>query len=285
MPFIIGVLLACAAICESRRSEARDWQAIYAFGDSYTDSGAGYLDGNGPTAIVYLAKSLNVPFTYAGATNATDKGLNFAVSGAQTGESNGFYVRPGSMACGTSEALLGRGMRTQVEDFAKHVQSGKIHFDARKTLFFLAGGLNDHDTSTETTISNLKSEIQELYNVGGRLFLVALLPVKIPAFAEVSTRLNPAIANIPDDVRPALPGIHIGLSRWGEYYDRVMAEHAKYGIVNVTDRCAGRAIFGEDAIPCTAPDAYFYFHEGHPSTAVHRIVGLELKREVQEAFP
>ena len=27
---------------------------LYAFGDSYSDIGAGYIDGNGPTAVAYL---------------------------------------------------------------------------------------------------------------------------------------------------------------------------------------------------------------------------------------
>jgi len=41
-------------------------EALYTFGDSYTDSGAGYLDVNGPTAVLYLARRLKIPFAYAG---------------------------------------------------------------------------------------------------------------------------------------------------------------------------------------------------------------------------
>ena len=37
--------------------------------DSYTDSGAGYVDGDGPSAVVYLASSLKFPITCAGAPN------------------------------------------------------------------------------------------------------------------------------------------------------------------------------------------------------------------------
>lgn len=29
----------------------------------------------------------------------------------------------------------------------------------------------------------------------------------------------------------------------------------------------------------------FYFHDGHPSTAVHRIVAREMEREIEKAFP
>ena len=277
-------LAACVAICACNRSESREWQAIYAFGDSYSDSGAGYVDGNGPTAVAYLAESLQVPFTRAG-TSAVGKSINFAVSGAQTGRSDGIRIRPGASACGANEALFNRGMQTQVADFVQRVRTGEVRFNPRLTLFFIAGGLNDGDLRTETTIANLRSEIDQLYAVGARLFLLALLPVKVPMFTVVSTRLNPAIKKIPEEVRVSLPGIHIELSRWGEYFDQVMNQHAKHGIVNITDRCAGRAVIGEDATPCATPDAFFYFHDSHPSTVVHRIVGAQLEREVEEAFP
>jgi cholinesterase len=120
---------------------------------------------------------------------------------------------------------------------------------------------------------------------GGRYFLVALLPIKIPDFSAVGIRLNPALAKIPEDLRTKLPGAHVILSHWGETLDRVMANPSQYGINNVSDKCAGRAVFGEDPTPCKTPDTYFYFHDGHPSTAVQRIVSRELQQEVTKAFP
>lgn len=50
---------------------AATWDALYVFGDSYSDSGAGYADINGPTAVVYLARRLEIPFTHA---NDPDRG-------------------------------------------------------------------------------------------------------------------------------------------------------------------------------------------------------------------
>jgi cholinesterase len=69
-----------------------------------------------------------------------------------------------------NEALLGRGMKTQVLDFTARTSSGAIRFKSEKTLFFLAGGLNDSDLPTATTIANLEGEIQELYAAGGAVF-------------------------------------------------------------------------------------------------------------------
>jgi phospholipase/lecithinase/hemolysin len=69
------------------------------------------------------------------------------------------------------------------------------------------------------------------------------------------------------------------------FFDEVFQKPTRYGIANTRDRCAGRALFGEDATPCPAPDAYFYYHEGHPSSAVQRIVAERLQHEIAELFP
>jgi phospholipase/lecithinase/hemolysin len=56
-------------------------------------------------------------------------------------------------------------------------------------------------------------------------------------------------------------------------------EHpAAHGIVNTTSG-EGRAIFDQDPTPVGDPATYFFYHEGHPSTAVHRIVGKKLFEE------
>ncbi len=200
------------------------------------------------------------------------KSLNFAVSGAQTGSGAGRHV---------GDALLGYGMRNQVDDFAAKVLSRDITFDPQSTLFFLAGGLNDRSLPTETTVQNLTGEIRTLYELGGRHFRIALLTTAIPSFATVGQRLNPALGKIPAEIAPELPGATIDLSRWGLYFDEILRDPAKYGIENTTDACAGRAIFGQDPTPCAKPSAYFYYHAGHPSTAAHKIVGEKLYQELQ----
>ena len=253
---------------------AEKWTRLYVFGDSYSDSGAGYVDCNGPTAVVYLARELGVPFTAANDPKGNLMGLNFAVSGAQTGAGGDVKMK---------DSLLGRGMKDQVADFVGRVRSGDVHFNAQQTLFFLAGGLNDRNIPTATTIANLTNEIRDLYAVGARHFYVALLPTKIPAFAEIGLRLNPALATIPDNVH--LDGATVQLSHWGDYFDQVMTEPARYGITNTTDFCAGRVLFDQDPKPKGNPDAYYYYHEDHPSTAVHRAVGRALSDEIRHVAP
>ena len=108
-----------------------------------------------------------------------------------------------------------------------------------------------------------------------------MLPTKIRSFSAVGLRLNPALAKIPGDLK--LAGATIRLSHWGEYFDAVMENPAKYGITNTTDACAGRALFDEDTTEKGDPNTYFFYHSGHPSTAVHKIVAEGLLKEMRDA--
>jgi acetyl esterase/lipase/phospholipase/lecithinase/hemolysin len=278
-------LPACAALLAlllgmPTLTAAATWSQLYAFGDSYSDSGAGYVDGNGPSAIAAAATELQIPFTYAGDPTWTNEGLNFAVSGAQTGSAEG-RRRGEAASAGTRPPLLGRGVATQVGDFLSLVQNGKLRFDANRTLFFVAAGLNDSKLTTATTTANISNAVRRLYEAGARHVVIALLPEKIPAFHDVAVRLNPALADLPAQLRAALPELNVDTSQWGPYFDDVMARAAEYGITDTTNHCARRAIFQEDVRPCADPEAHYYYHSGHPSKRVHELVGRRLASEFQ----
>ncbi|MFL6414475.1 MAG: SGNH/GDSL hydrolase family protein [Bryobacteraceae bacterium] len=253
--------------------QSKGLDRLYVFGDSHSDVGEGYLDGNGPTAVAYLAKRLGLVLARSNAPNSSDQSLDFAVSGAQTGRGPGRKV---------DTALLGYGMQNQVDDFAARVSSGDIKFNSKTTLFFLAGGLNDGRLANQTTIKNLEEEMKRLYASGARNFALALLPTAIPGFSAVGQRLNPELAKIPDEMAPQLPDAHILLCLWGPFFDDVMNHAAKYGITNTKDACAGRQLFHQDATPCPTPETYFYYHAEHPSTAVHKVVGDKLYDELTQ---
>jgi hypothetical protein len=245
------------------------YSRLYVFGDSYSDIGAGYIDGNGPTAVAYLGWLMGLQVASSKAVKAPGKSLVFAVSGAGTGEGTGRQVK---------EALLGYGMMNQVREFAARVKSGEIAFDPQTTLFFLAGGLNDGRQETAITLASLRQELQILRELGGRHFTVALLPTKIPQFAAVGLRLNPAYEQFVRE--EATAGLDLWVNHWGAAFDEVMEHPTTHGIVNTTSACAGRAIFDQDPTPVGDPATYFFYHEGHPSTAVHRIVGKKLFEEI-----
>ena len=114
---------------------APPYTMLYVFGDSYSDSGSGYLDTNGPTAVAFLAQRLGIPFTVYGDPHYNKtQGLNFAISGAQSGAGNGRRYPTGEM--------LGIGMKNQVDNFVAFGKTKDIPpIDAANTLFFFAGGL------------------------------------------------------------------------------------------------------------------------------------------------
>ena len=260
---LLGVALAAPA--------QKPYTMLYVFGDSYSDSGAGYVDGNGPTAVVYLAKRLGIPFTYFGDPNSQGKGLNFAVSGARTGEGEGKRYPHGE--------LLSRGMVNQVNDFAALVKAGTVHFNPKQTMFYLAGGLNDRSLPDGATVANLEADIEVLYAASERNSHKPPLPTKIPSLPTAAERLKPILATIPADEQKKHPDIKIRNSQWGAFFDEVITHPAKYGITDTTNKCAGRVLHDEDPTPCASPEAHFFYHEGHPSTAVHRAVGDMLYEE------
>jgi phospholipase/lecithinase/hemolysin len=270
----IAWLVCLSLICDAAGvafTKASAFHRLYVFGDSYSDIGAGYLDGNGPTAVAYLAEKLGFQLFPSNQSHSAKDSLDFAVSGATTGTDDGRRM-------GT--ALLNLGMQNQVADFESRVREHKIRFDPKTTLFFIAGGLNNRDISTEVTVANLAGEIHTLYQVGGRYFELALLPAAIPAFSQVALRLNPAISKIPKQIKAELPDAEISLSHWGEFFDEVMKHPAQYGILDTQRPCAGRQLFNQDPTPCVSPNSYFYYHANHPSTAVQKVVGEKLAQEV-----
>ena len=274
---LVGLMVGAGfRVARAADDAAPRWASLYAFGDSFSDSGAGYVDGDGPTAIAYAAQQLGLDFVPANDPATGNRCLNFAVSGAQTGRGEGHWVK---------SAFLGLGMHNQVEDFVARVTRGDLHFDPAQTLFFIAGGLNDKSLETATTVANLTWIVHTLHAAGARHFFVAILPTSIPSFAEVGRRLNPALVRLPAQLRAELSPIDIRTSRWGEYFDAIMAEPKTYGILNTTDACAGREIFDQDTMPRGDPTSYYFYHSNHPSTAVHRHVADRLVAEFLAPLP
>ena len=276
--FVVSSVLLAASCTAPAQTSYRPYTQLYVFGDSYSDMGAGFVFTNGPTAVARLAERLNIPFTYYGAADSKGKGLNFAVSAAKTGSDAGEREPP--------NVLFRLGMKNQVQEFAALLKSGEVKFDPAITLFFLAGGLNDHGTPQGYTRTNEEAEIDTLYSLGARRFMVALLPTQIAGFASTGMELNPEIARIPAEERAKHPDIRIALSGWGPFFDQVITHPAQYGLTDTTSVCAeGLSLTPDTAPHCDSPANHFYFYKSHPSAAAHRAVGDLLYNEALTKAP
>ena len=139
--------------------------------------------------------------------------------------------------------MLAFGMKNQVAAFVQSVKNGTIpKIDPANTMFYFAGGLNDGARAEGFVRANIKSEIDTLYDLGARRFMVANLPTRIRVFAAAATRVNPGLLKVPDDVRAKHPDVRIALSQWGAFFDELIANPAQYGLTDTTNRCADRAL-------------------------------------------
>lgn len=269
--FLLAGLLALQLPAASPVASMRQpYDRLYVFGDSYSDSGAGLRSTNGETAVERLADRLGAGFTHARDPRANATGINFAVAGASTGAHAGREI-------GGRWLLV--GMQNQVDDFVSRVREGAVHFDPEATLFFIAGGLNDAGLPTEATITHLTRQVEQLHGVGARHVSLALLPTRIPAFAEQGRRLNPAYRALVPVLRRRL-GIDVRLNRFGPYLDAVHAHPRRYGITEVTGACAANPVFDPPMATCADPARHFYYYSDHPSAVVNRVVGDRLYAEI-----
>jgi len=236
---------------------------LFVFGDSYSDTGAFFPLTNGSTAVGYLAKDFGITLTTSKNPDPGTSGVNFAESGARV------FVGP------TAPATQPRSLTQQVAEFQSYVTSNQVTFNPSSTLFFLSGGLNDHNLVTSAQVNAATAaQVATLYSLGARLFEVALLPSLVPAFSDSANNLNPGYAALVPQLQALYPDAVFGLSNWGPDYDDILKNPSKYGITNTTDPCSNFVT------ACSDPDKHFYYFVVHPSDQAHHFVGNELANEV-----
>lgn len=274
--FFFAVLALVATVHGVAAADgALPYERLYVFGDSYSDTGAGHVEGNGPTAVWYLARNMGLRLqapSFRHQRFPADASLNFAVSAAATGHHDGFPL-PG-------DALLGMGISNQVDAFVQQVQSGALRFEGDRTLFLYAGGLNDQASSNEQVRANVLASLEQLRGAGARHIRVARLPELIPFYSAVARRLNPVLADVTTLMRARHPDLDIRQSQWGAHFDAVLRHPRDYGLQDTVSLCAGHRFLKWELRPCDSEDLYFYYREGHPSRATHEVVGRLLYAEL-----
>lgn len=237
---------------------------LFVFGDSYSDTGAFVPLTNGSTAVGYLAQNFGIDLTTSKNPDPGTDGVNFAESGARV------FVGP------TPPNTQPRSLTQQVDEFKNYVDGGDVTFNPDSTLFFLAGGLNDHNKVSSADVNAATtSQVSTLYSLGARIFEIALLPQDIPAFTDSALNFNPGYEALVPELQAEFPDATFGLSNWGPDYDNIIMNPSEFGMTNVTDPCRASS-----TMICSTPDTYFYYFNSHPSDAAHHIVGNELFTEV-----
>ena len=78
---LASLILICLVFSPvASRAATPHFTAIYVFGDSYSDTGRGYVDSDGPTAVAYLAKRLGLDMVPSNAADAKGKKRNPVLS-------------------------------------------------------------------------------------------------------------------------------------------------------------------------------------------------------------
>lgn len=191
----------------------------------------------------------------------TEESVNFAFAGAKTG------------ATGLEEfGDLIPGIQEQVEWFIEDHQLVNQQADS-DALYILSGGSNDYADAIipnpKDVVNNIEQEIQSLYDIGARDFLVSNL-VDLNPFPNLIQTHNALLEQTLDQLEDSLTGINIATLDLNILFNDIVANPDDYGLANVIDPYL-------DPITLTPtvdadPDEYLLFDTIHPTAAVHDII-------------
>jgi len=74
-PVLLALVIVGRLLAQSPATSAptTTFSRMYMFGDSYSDIGAGYIDGNGPTAVAYLGWLMGLTIAPSTAPNGREE--------------------------------------------------------------------------------------------------------------------------------------------------------------------------------------------------------------------
>jgi len=282
---LVRAALACTLVCVSVAATA-GYTSLTVFGDSLSDGGNDFIYtgglfppppyaqrfSNGPVAVERLASNLGLALAPSLAG-----GSNYAYGGAETGALNYLRFTVGGPFAGTNTGVL-----SQVTDFMS------IHTLSASSLVVLWAGPNDLFSALATAsdpvaamsnaLSNLSSEVGELYAVGARTILmpnmpdIGLTPFGLgsgnsAALTTISAGFDAGLHTVAGGLEAALPGLDIlEFDTFGTLHS-IISNPAVYGFTDVTDPC-----FNGVSV-CANPDQYLYWDTVHPTARAHQLLG------------
>ncbi|MCW5315271.1 GDSL family lipase [Nostoc sp. KVJ3] len=267
---------------------AKDYDNIYVFGDSLSDTGNVFNATNGivpPSPTYYNGRFSNGPIwvDYL----ASDLGLtlnlnnNFAFGGATTGTENiGLATLP--------------GLQQQINNFVTTNQTADPN-----ALYIIWAGTNDYlsyffggDPNPTNTVANLSTALTSLVADGAKDIMVVNLPDlgKSPfanfnnqrsnLFSTFSSQhnssLNTTLQLLSQQFSSDTNIIELNVS---SLFDQIIADPEKFGFTNVTNSCISKdlsVVSIKDVPPqqvlCN-PEKFLFWDEVHPTTTAHKLIG------------
>ncbi len=261
---------------------AQAYSALYAFGDSLSDTGnvfasvgiplPPYFNGrfsNGPVWVETLAANLGLS---ADAATVVAGGTNFAFGGAATG---------------SPPAILGPSSPPTLIQQTGLFLGGTGGIADPNALYVVFGGGNDVRAGDVTgSAMNIATVIATLAGAGAQNFLVPNLPdvgqtpeaiAAGPAAQAgatfLSTTFNTQLAGELATLRSTL-GVNIVEFDTFAFLNNLLANPAAFGFTNIDSPCfSGATGIGGPGTVCANPDEYVFWDGIHPTAATHEIFG------------
>lgn len=285
---IIGLL----GLTASAAYGAPSYDHLYAFGDSYTDNGAGqaftqtlvkqkvkdaqdlpgslYWEGrwsNGPTAVENLATALKTPLT------------DYGVGGAKSGNGN-YYA--------WMEPARNTGLLGQVDD---HLRTASAQKADPKALYFIFISANDffewadfsHPESVqslaETSVANIQKAVATLTAAGAKHFLVVGTTdlSHVPAVVQGNQIENAkSFQQVLEQQLPSalakmakVHNVKISFFDHLKFSNDIRANADEAGLTDPDRPC--QATYPDVKPVCKNPDAHYYWDEWHPTRKIHAL--------------
>ncbi len=277
---------------------AKDYENIYVFGDSFSDTGnvfnatngiippsSTYSNGrfsNGQIWVDYLASDLGLTLNLKN---------NFAFGGATTGTENiGLPSLP--------------GLQQQINSFVSANETADPN-----ALYIIWAGTNDYlsyffdgDPNPTNTVVNLSAALTSLVADGARDIMVVNLPDlgKLPVanfnsqrsnlfntFTSIhNSSLNMTLKSLRQQLSPDINIIELNVN---SLFDRIIAAPEEFGFTNVANSCISEDL---SVVPIDVPtqqvlcnpEKFLFWDEVHPTTTTHKLIG-ELAFSALEPVP
>jgi phospholipase/lecithinase/hemolysin len=273
-----GLAIACLAT-DLRASVTYD--AIYVFGDSYSDAGNDFsmTKGFDPAAPNFQGRFSNgrVWIEHVAA------GLNLPVKASLLGGTD--YAYGGAKATGpvSRDGLTVPSIGQQVENYLSQ-HGGKAD---PKALYVLEGGGNDIlDAPAGTNASTLASQVASAMSASELLLRRAgathiVIPTlfdvgKLPAAKSIVTFAHTASLDVNSDLNAmlvpeeSLSGIHLMRPDWYGLIQAVATDPNHYGFTNLTTPCFATTV-------CSNPFQTWYWDLYHPTIFGHIVLAVQLE--------